>query len=106
MVFDCYDIDGDGLDEDVIFWIILETKTILRARYLTQMFPSPTRRCDRLPRAPFPGSWAPLFSIGLLEMMEGVHDLQSSSSTKAGMLGRWRTRRSASTGRLPTCGRK
>jgi hypothetical protein len=74
MVFDCYDIDGDGLDEDVIFWIILETKTLLRARYLTQMFPAPT------PMRPFAeGHLFPVpgrrFSIGVLEMMEGVHDL-------------------------------
>lgn len=74
MVFDCYDIDGDGLDEDVIFWMILETKTILRARYLTQMFPAP------IPMRPFAeGHLFPVpgrrFSIGVLEMMEGVHDL-------------------------------
>lgn len=74
MVFDCYDIDGDGLDEDVIFWMILETETILRARYLTQMFPSP------VPMRPFAeGHLFPVpgrrFSIGVLEMMEGVHDL-------------------------------
>jgi len=88
MVFDCYDIDGDGLDEDVIFWMILETKTILRARYLTQMFPAQT------PRRPFaeahlfpvPGR---RFSIGVLEMMEGIHDLlkqQFDISSDAGTI--------------------
>ena len=74
MCFDCFDINDDGLDEDVIFWMILETKTLLRAKYLTQMFPmEPPRR---------PLAEAQLFTvpgrrsgIGLLEMMEGMHDL-------------------------------
>jgi hypothetical protein len=74
MVFDCYDINGDGLDEDVIFWMILETKTILRARYLTQMFPSPIpmRPLAEAHLFPVPGR---RFSIGIPEMMEGLHDL-------------------------------
>lgn len=74
MVFDCYDIDDDGVDEDVIWWYILETKTILRARYLTQMFPAnpPIRPLAEAHLFPVPGR---RYSIGLLEMMEGVHDL-------------------------------
>jgi hypothetical protein len=60
-VFDCYDIDGDGVDEDVIFWVILETKTLLRARYLTQMFPSnpPLRPLAEAHLFPVPGVAAP-----------------------------------------------
>jgi len=74
MVFDCYDVDKDGKDEDVIWWYIVETETLLRARYLTQMFPAetPTRPFAEAHLFPVPGRRA---SIGLLEMMEGLHDL-------------------------------
>jgi hypothetical protein len=86
MVFDCYDIDGDGLDEDVIFWMILETKTILRARYLTQMFPSPIpmRPLAEAHLFPVPGR---RFSIGVLEMMEGLHDLIKQTFDQSGDAG-------------------
>lgn len=86
MVFDCLDVDGDGKDEDVIIWMILETKTILRVRYLTQMFPSnPAMR----PLAeghlfPVPGR---RYSIGLLEMMEGIHDLMKQFFDQGGDAG-------------------
>ena len=74
MCFDCYDINGDGLDEDVIWWVILETKTVLRAKYLTQMFPMtpPKRPFAEAGLFPVPGR---RYSIGLLEMMEGLHDI-------------------------------
>lgn len=73
MCFDCFDVDGDGVDEDVIFWMILETKTLLRARYLTQMFPSnpPIRPLAEAHLFPVPGR---RYSIGMLEMLEGIHD--------------------------------
>ena len=73
-VFDCFDINGDGLDEDVIFWMILETKTVLRAKYLTQMFPMnpPRRPFAEAGLFPVPGR---RYSIGILEMMEGLHDI-------------------------------
>lgn len=86
MCFDCYDVDGDGVDEDVIFWMILETKTILRARYLTQMFPSnpPTRPLAEAHLFPVPGRRR---SIGLLEMMEGLHDAQKQFLDQGGDAG-------------------
>lgn len=73
--FDRYDIDGDGLDEDVIWWVILETKQLVKARVLQEVYPTlkPTR--------PRPFAEASLFpvrgrrvGISLLEMMEGLHD--------------------------------
>jgi hypothetical protein len=78
MVFDTFDINDDGLDEDVIFWMILETKTILRARYLTQMFPAeiPFRPLAEAHLFPVPGR---RFSIGILELMEGLHDIQKQT---------------------------
>lgn len=74
MCFDCYDINGDGLDEDVIWTMILEDKILLRAKYLTQMFPAnpPRRPFAEAGLFPVPGR---RYAIGLLEMMEGYHDL-------------------------------
>lgn len=86
MCFDCFDVDGDGIDEDVIFWVILETKTLLRARYLTQMFPSPTpvRPLAEAHLFPVPGR---RFSIGQLEMLEGLHDAQKQFLDQGGDAG-------------------
>lgn len=86
MCFDSFDINGDGLDEDVIFWMILESKIILRAKYLTQMFPS------NPPRRPFAeGQLFPVpgrrYAIGLLEMMEGIHDLSKQFFDQMGDAG-------------------
>ena len=72
--FDLYDIDGDGVNEDVIFWVILETKTLLRVRELTQVYPA------NPPRRPFAeGAFLPVrgrrAGISLLEMIEGLHDM-------------------------------
>jgi hypothetical protein len=74
MCFDVFDIDDDGIDEDVIWWMILETKTILKAKYLTQMFPSapPRRPFAEAQFIPVPGR---RLGIGILEMMEGLHDI-------------------------------
>ena len=74
MCFDIYDIDGDGQNEDVIWWVIKETKTVLRARELTQMFPAnPPRR--PFAEAQFIEVRGRRAGISLLEMMEGMHDL-------------------------------
>ncbi len=78
MCFDCYDINGDGLDEDVIFWMILETKSVLRAKYLTQVIPvnPPRRPFAEGQLFPVPGR---RYAIGMLEMMEGLHDMLKMS---------------------------
>ena len=78
MCFDIYDADGDGVNEDMIWWVLLETKTLLRARELTQVYPA------NPPRRPFAetsfievrGRRA---GISLLEMMEGLHDLMKQT---------------------------
>jgi len=72
--FDTYDIDDDGVAEDVIWWVIKETKTLLRVRELTQVYPA------NPPRRPFAeASFLPVrgrrAGIGLLEQMEGLHDM-------------------------------
>jgi hypothetical protein len=73
LCFDMYDIDDDGLDEDVVWWMILETKTIVKAKMLTEMWPA------NPPRRPFAGSqFIPIrgryAGIGLLELLESSHD--------------------------------
>lgn len=75
MCFDIYDLDGDGVNEDVIWWVIKEEKLLLRARELTQVFPA------NPPRRPFAeGQFLEVrgrrSGISILEMMEGLHDLQ------------------------------
>lgn len=71
-VFDSYDIDGDGLDEDVIWWYILETKTLLRGRYMTEMYPGTRRPFAEAQFLPVKGR---RIGISLLEMVEGTHDM-------------------------------
>ncbi len=86
MCFDCYDIDGDGLDEDVVFWMILEDEIILKAVYLSQIFPSdpPRRPFAEAQLFPVPGR---RLAIGLLEMMEGLHDLMKQFFDQGGDAG-------------------
>lgn len=73
MCFDTYDIDGDGIAEDVVFWVLLETKTTLRVRRLGDVSPgSPPRR------PLFGGCFLPVggryAGMSLLEITEGIHD--------------------------------
>lgn len=86
MCFDCFDIDGDGLDEDVVFWMILEEKIILKAVYLSQIFPSspPRRPFAEAQLFPVPGR---RLAIGLLEMMESLHDLMKQFLDQGGDAG-------------------
>lgn len=78
MCFDIYDVDGDGVNEDVIWWVLLETKTLLRARELTQVYPAnPPRR--PFAEAQFVEVRGRRAGISLLEMMEGLHDLMKQT---------------------------
>lgn len=77
LVFDIYDINGDGIGEDVMWWMILEEKIVMRAKYLVEMYPPlPGQK----PLRPLAGrSFIPVKSryagISLLEQMESTHDL-------------------------------
>ncbi len=73
--FDMYDIDGDGVSEDVIWWVIYETGTVLRARYLTEVFPSnpPRRPLAEAAFIPVPGRRR---GLSLPEILEPIHDAQ------------------------------
>src|SRR3989304_3601407 len=71
--FDMYDGDGDGIAEDMIFWIIEETQTLLKARRLSDIYPA------QPPRRPLSGgSFLPVKGrydgVSLLEIMEKIHD--------------------------------
>ena len=72
--FDMFDIDGDGIDEDVIFWVLRETKTLLKVAALTDLYPA------NPPRRPFAeASMIPIkgrrCGISMPEMLEGMHDV-------------------------------
>ncbi len=86
MCFDCFDIDGDGLDEDVVFWMILEDKVILKAVYLSQVFPSEPPRRPFAEAGLFPVAGR-RYAIGILEMMEGLHDLMKQFFDQGGDAG-------------------
>lgn len=74
MCFDIFDIDGDGITEDVVWWVILETKSLAKARLLTEIYPSdpPRRPLVSASMIPIRGR---VGGISLPEMMEGLHDI-------------------------------
>ena len=75
--FDRYDIDGDGLAEDVVFWVLVEPKIVLRARHLSEVFPAKVPRRP-LAEATFIPAGGRREGISLLEMQEGIHDMQKA----------------------------
>lgn len=86
MCLDRYDVDGDGFEEDVIFWVILETKTLLRAKYLTEMFPAdPPRR--PFAEASFIRVGGRRDGISLPELLESTHDLMKQFTDQVGDAG-------------------
>ena len=73
MCFDLYDLDGDGIDEDVIWWYLVEPKILVRARHLTEVYPAdpPRRPFAEATLIPVPGR---RIGISLLEQLEPLHD--------------------------------
>lgn len=74
MVFDRIDM-GDGVPEEVIYWVLPNEKLTLRIRRLSEMYPG------QHPYRPFAeeqfiGVRGRRTGIGLLELMEGLHDLK------------------------------
>ena len=69
-----WDINDDGLEEQIVVWMILESKTILRVRYLTEAYPSdpPWRPLATAGFLPVEGR---IYAISLLELLESLHDL-------------------------------
>jgi hypothetical protein len=72
-----WDVDGDGLEEDVIVTVLLESKLVARVRYLTEIFPPGPGLLPRRPFAeahfmPAKDSW---YSMGMIELLEHLADL-------------------------------
>ena len=67
------DLDEDGLDEEAVAWVILESETLCRLKALTQVHPGlPVRRpLEEWRYIEVPGQ---LYGIGVLELGEGLHD--------------------------------
>lgn len=78
-VFDRYDVDGDGLDEDVIWWIIDELPgKVAKAKLMSEMYPLPTPRRP-LAHASFIPIRGRVSGISQLELAEGMHDAMKIS---------------------------
>lgn len=73
LCFDRYDLDGDGLAEDVVFWVLVEPNVVCRARYLSEEFPAKVPRRP-LSEATFVPASGRREGISLLEIQEGIHD--------------------------------
>ena len=83
-----WDANGDGFDEDVIIWVLREPRLLARGKYLTELYPSkpPRRPFGEARYIPVPGQF---YGVGLLEMMEGLHDfvhVMLNQSVDAGTL--------------------
>lgn len=76
--FDTYDLDGDGVAEDVIWWVLKEDRVLLKATSLTEMYPPdpPRRPLAHASLLPVKGR---VTGISLPELMEGLHDFLKST---------------------------
>lgn len=75
--FGRYDVDGDGLEEDVIFWVLKESKTLLKVKLLNEQFPAlPPRR--PFAEARFLPVQGEFYGIGMLELIEHLHDVMKA----------------------------
>ena len=68
------DLDGDGFDEEVVYWLLEDPQILLRARYLTEVYPClPMRRPFAMAKyLPVNGQF---YAIGLIELMESGYDI-------------------------------
>lgn len=68
------DLDGDGFEEEVVYWFLKEPQIFLRARYLSEVYPTvPLRRPFAMAKyIPVNGQF---YAIGLIELMESGYDI-------------------------------
>lgn len=73
MCFARWDVDGDGLDENVVFWVLKEHRLILRARLLSEFTPLEGNKRPLMHEQfiEVPGQ---IRGIGLLELLEHIQD--------------------------------
>lgn len=71
--FGRYDVDHDGLEEDVVFWVLKEQRKLLKVCLLTEKWPSipPRRPFAEARLIPVPGQF---YGLGMLELLEHLHD--------------------------------
>ena len=69
-----WDIDGDGFEEDVIFWVETSKGKLLKAAYLTEMYPGlPIRRpLNHENFIPVPNR---IYGISLNELIESIQSI-------------------------------
>lgn len=74
MYFGRADLDNDGFEEEVVYWYLKEPRIMLRARYLTEVYPVvPMRRPFSMAKyLPVNGQF---YAIGLIELMESGYDI-------------------------------
>lgn len=74
MFFGKEDLDGDGFEEEVVYWFLPDYNMLLRARYLSEVYPSkPLRRPFAMAKyIPVSGQF---YAIGLIEIMESGYDI-------------------------------
>lgn len=68
-----WDVDGDGLEEDVIFWLERDSQVLLRARLLSEIYPGvPVRRPFGVAKLfPIPGRF---YAQSMGEILEPIQD--------------------------------
>jgi len=75
IVFDGFDINDDGIDEQVVWWVVKEKQLLLKAALLEEMWPfsKPKRPFAECTFIPVEGRRQ---GISLLEMVEPFHDVK------------------------------
>lgn len=78
LAFDRWDVDGDGLAEDVFWLYARDAKVLLEGRLLVEKWPAtrPYRPLAEWCPIPVPDRW---LGISLLELGEGLYDIIKSS---------------------------
>lgn len=78
LCFDRFDLDGDGLDEDVVFWVLKEGGWLLKARAMTELYPTQDGRRP-IAEAAFLPEHGRREGISLPEFQESLHDLAKAT---------------------------
>jgi hypothetical protein len=78
LCFDRYDLDGDGLDEDVVFWVLKEGGWLLKAKPMTEPYPTEDGRRP-IAEAAFLPEAGRREGISLPEFQESLHDIAKAT---------------------------
>ena len=79
LCFDVHDFDGDGKNEDMVYWVLLPEKVLVKAMPLGEMHPSDIPGLRPLAE----GSYLPVTGfrsgVSFLELTEGMHDIRKQT---------------------------